>query len=212
MAALTLNFSDTLNAAESFAAPVARVLAFDDSVAFAEVLIKGYGLNVSETLRVYEEFRRGSHGVVSDMILMNTELSPAIFADLVDSGHAPGYENYRDFVQGNYDYESAAFRIIIDSVTSDRAALISLKASADVPDITDGGEATITNAATGFNIVFDRDFNVAPSSVNVTLKGGESVSLVPEYSSVTKTGMNVKLRDNTNALQTGTVSWGVKGH
>ena len=212
MASLSLNVSETLNTAESLAVPVARVLAIAEAFSTSEALTQGYGLNIAESCQVFEEFRRGANGVISDMILSTTPLTAAIFANALDSGHAPGFEDFRDFVQGNYDYSTAAFRVILESITSDRASLSALKASADVPDITDGGEITITTAITGADVLFSRTFNTAPDYVNLTVKGGAIITLAPEYGSVTKTGMNVKLYDSTHTPQTGTISWAVKGH
>lgn len=206
-----LFFGESMSTAESFARVVSYHLALSGGWSTAEAVAKSYSLKRAETLEFFAEFRRRANGIISDMILMNTALTPATFENAVDSGHPPGFENFRDFLQGNYDYTDALFRVIMESTTTDRAALSSLSVTVDTPDILDGGEAIITNASTGVDIVFNRLFHVAPVDINLTLKGGSSTGLSPQYSSVTTTGLNAKLYDSTGTLQTGTVSWSIRG-
>jgi hypothetical protein len=108
------------------------------------------------------------------MIVASTEITEQDFMDILESGHPPGYTNFRDFIQGDYTYQRALFRAILTSSNADRGYIDVLRVTVDVPDVFDRGTAQVSNAANGMTVYFSRQFRVAPE-VTLTFKGGTTL-------------------------------------
>ena len=78
----------------------------------------------------------------------------------------------------------------------------SLEYYADLPDIDENQEATISDGASGVAITFEKTFHKTPS-VNVTIASGGGVYHV--ISSLSTTGATIKLYDQAGAPQTGDI-------
>lgn len=177
-----------------------------------ESLAKAIKLSKSEAVQVLEEYRRHANAVISDMSILQDELDLFSFANVVDSGHAPGFADFKDFIPGDYTYDKAIFRVILESTNTDRARLRTLNVSVDVPDVTDRGTATITISADGIRINFNRSFHIAPE-VTLTLRGGEVVAIPTLVGQVDASGFTAVLinpKDNTRVA--GTFTWSAAGY
>ena len=207
---ITKNVLRDLTLGEAFSRTVDFNRQFDESLSFLENIAKNFDLNKAEAFALYEMYRRRANGVISDMIVDENVLTDSDFADYMDVGHAPGYSDFRDFIQGDYTYEKAIIRAILETQSTDRGFLTDLKHTADVPDVVDRGEGTITTASTGVTINFARDFSVTPE-ITVTHIGGSGVA-IPRITTSSTTSFTVVLEDTSGSKTTGTISWIAQGY
>jgi hypothetical protein len=111
------------------------------------------------------------------------------------------------FINGDWTYDKAIFRIKIDALASDRVELNALDLIVDVPDLGQKGEVVVDagHAAAGLAVVFPQSFHVVPN-IQLTLKGGTTPG-TPIYLSPTVNGFTLKILDSTNTGIAGTVAW-----
>ena len=178
-------------------------------------LFRRYGVEEAlfwqETNRLAEQYRRRANGVISDMIVASGEITEDDFAAIVQSGHPPGYTDFRDFIQGDYTYRRALFRAILNSRNSDRGFIDALRVTVDVPDIFDRGTAQITDAAVGVAITFTRSFRVPPE-VTMTHKGGTVVAIARLVGSITTVGFTAVLENTSGTRVAGSFTWIAQGY
>ena len=205
----------SISEAVSFAEALGRTVAFRRSInegfAIGEALKRAHTLKLSEAFGLAEQYRRRANGVISDMIVASTEITEQDFMDILESGHPPGYTNFRDFIQGDYTYQRALFRAILTSSNADRGYIDGLRVTVDVPDVFDRGTAQVVIAANGVTVVFTRQFRVAPE-VTLTFKGGTTIAFPRILGSVTTTGFTAILENTSGTRVTGAISWVAQGY
>ena len=205
----------SISEAVSFAEALGRTVAYRRSInegfAIGEALKRAQTLKLSEAFGLAEQYRRRANGVISDMIVASTEITEQDFMDILESGHPPGYTNFRNFIQGDYTYQRALFRAILTSSNADRGYIDGLRVTVDVPDVFDRGTAQVITAANGVTVVFTRQFRVAPE-VTLTFKGGTTVSVPRILGSVTTTGFTAVLENTSGTRVTGAISWVAQGY
>lgn len=208
---VTKGVKETLAVQELFGRTVAFQKWLTDGFSVSDALKKASMLKKAEAISVFEEFPRNSGAVLSDMIIQTDELTLEKFKEMVDYGHAPGYKPFRDFIPGDYEYQKALFRAVLESNNADRAKITALRIDVDVPDVIDRGSATITDAANGIRVNFNRDFYVVPEVTIITKSStafARPVFLVdPDIS-----GFTVALKDGANNFVTGTITWAAHGY
>ena len=205
----------SISEAVSFAEALGRTVAFRRSInegfAIGEALKRAQTLKLSEAFGLAEQYRRRANGVISDMIVASTEITEQDFMDILESGHPPGYTNFRDFIQGDYTYQRALFRAILTSSNADRGYIDGLRVTVDVPDVFDRGTAQVVIAANGVTVVFTRQFRVAPE-VTLTFKGGTTIAFPRILGSVSITGFTAVLENTSGTRVTGAISWVAQGY
>jgi hypothetical protein len=203
--------SETFVFAEVFGRTVAYRKAISEGFAIGEALRRAQTLKLAEALNLAEQYRRRANGVISDMIVASTEITEQDFMDILESGHPPGYTNFRDFIQGDYTYQRALFRAILTSSNADRGYIDGLRVTVDVPDVFDRGTAQVSNAANGVTVVFARQFRVSPE-VTLTFKGGTTVAVPRILGAVSTTGFTSVLENTSGTRVTGAISWVAQGY
>lgn len=203
--------SESFAFAEALGRTVAYRLAISEGFAIAEALRRAQTLKLSEALNLAEQYRRRANGVISDMIVANTEITEQDFMDILESGHPPGYTNFRDFIQGDYTYQRALFRAILTSSNADRGYIDGLRVTVDVPDVFDRGTAQVVTAASGVVVLFARQFRVAPE-VTLTFKGGTTIAVPRILGTVSITGFTAVLENTSGTRVTGAISWVAQGY
>ena len=226
---LVLRKYETLALAETYTDLIAFILRVSESLSFSEkpskgmtkpqaenfrlsdALVKSQVKQISEAFSLAEQYRRRANGVISDMIVANTEITEQDFMDILESGHPPGYTNFRDFIQGDYTYQRALFRVILTSSNADRGYIDGLRVTVDVPDVFDRGTAQVVTASSGVTVIFVRTFRVSPE-VTLTFKGGTTVAIPRILGSVTTAGFTAVLENTSGARVTGAISWVAQGY
>ena len=182
----------------------------NEGLGITDALRRSLKIKSVEALSLAEQYRRHANGVVSDMIVSTTLITDEDFASIVQSGHPPGYTNFRDFIQGDYTYQRALFRAILKSNNADRGYIDALRLTIDVPDIFDRGVADITNSSAGITVQFSRSFRFTPQ-VTMTHKGGTTTAIPRILGTPTTSGFTAVLEDKTGARVTGSFSWLAQG-
>ena len=209
-----LNKSETIGVAETFLNSVGYIRNFAETIAVAEAVAKNFGLKKSEAFAVVDAWRRQGDMVISDMLLMNAgNVTMEDFIDFLTYGNVPGYEKWRDFIPGDYEYREAMFRVVLESKNADRGLLTNLQATIDVPDLIDRGSATVIDAGVGAYVTYNRTFHIVPE-ITLAARGGVGNPIAPEFNGTpTKTGFGVRLRDTiTGQFVTGSFTWAAHGY
>ena len=205
------SISEAVSFAEALGRTVAYRRSMNEGFAIGEALKRAQTLKLSEAFGLAEQYRRRANGVISDMIVASTEITEQDFMDILESGHPPGYTNFRDFIQGDYTYQRALFRAILTSSNADRGYIDGLRVTVDVPDVFDRGTAQVVTAANGVTVVFTRQFRVAPE-VTLTFKGGTTIAVPRVLGSVSITGFTAVLENTSGTRVTGAISWAAQGY
>ena len=203
--------SEAFSLAEALGRTVAYRRAISEGFAIGEAIRRAQTLKLSEAFGLAEQYRRRANGVISDMIVASTEITEQDFMDILESGHPPGYTNFRDFIQGDYTYQRALFRAILTSSNADRGYIDGLRVTVDVPDVFDRGTAQVVTAASGVAVVFARQFRVAPE-VTLTFKGGTTIAVPRILGTVSITGFTAVLENTSGTRVTGAISWVAQGY
>ncbi|MDP1656813.1 MAG: hypothetical protein Q8K71_15540 [Polaromonas sp.] len=203
--------SEAFSLAEALGRTVAYRRAINEGFAIGEAIRRAQTLKLSEAFSLAEQYRRRANGVISDMIVANTEITEQDFMDILESGHPPGYTNFRDFIQGDYTYQRALFRAILTSSNADRGYIDGLRVTVDVPDVFDRGTAQVVTASSGVTVIFVRTFRVSPE-VTLTFKGGTTVAIPRILGTVTTAGFTAVLENTSGARVTGAISWIAQGY
>lgn len=205
------SISEAFLFAEAFGRTVAYRKSINEGFSIGEALKRAQTLKLSEAFSLAEQYRRRANGVISDMIVSATEITEQDFIDILESGHPPGYTNFRDFIQGDYTYQRALFRAILTSNNADRGYIDGLRVTVDVPDVFDRGTTQVTTAANGVTVSFSRLFRVAPE-VTLTFKGGTTIAVPRILGAATTTGFTAVLENTSGTRVTGAISWVAQGY
>lgn len=168
----------------------------------------GVNESVSKHLRSYSKSQVSVHGeilensraVISDIIISDTEIDVDIPA---------GYEPWQPFVSGDYTYKDALLKCRVSAMnTEGRTLLSSYKVFVDLPDIQDHAVTKVEAEKTW--IPFELEFYQIPE-VTITMTGSTGKVIIPNILEVTLKGFYVELRDTSNVLCAGTISWQALG-
>lgn len=209
---LYLNVSESVNTAESFAKGITKLI--NESWTTADGLTKTYTLQPVESINTVDAYVRKPNAVFSNMLITVGDLQQSAFDDLVDNGKVIGYDRFRNFIPGNYTYQTALFRVILESVNSYRTRIDSLSLTVDLPDINDAGTVTIpaSAATTGVVVTFNRTFTIIPQ-ITLTLKGGTVIGIPQISGTPTSTKFTaIIISPSTGAGIAGVLTWAAHGY
>ena len=152
--------------------------------------------------------------VFSDLVIFNAPMTQDKFVQELSFGGPAGFEDWRQFIAGNYQFQRAALRYIVQSTTADRPRITAMIFAVDVPDINDRGTATIA-AGPGYTFVpFNRVFTSTNSlEIAAILKGGTVNASIQreDPGGLTTSGFNVRLQAPDGSFPAGTISWTASG-
>ena len=190
-------------------------IAISEGFSVAEAISKAASISPQEIFQIVEQYVRRANAVFSDLKIKNFELTDDAFEEILLFDGPVGYENFKPFIAGDYQFQKAAFRYILRSNTSDRPRVTALTVNADVPDIYDRGTASISAGSTYTFVPFNRTFTSTTGlEVTVTLKGG-TVFAIPRIQSGTTTvsGFYCRLEESDGVtFPAGTISWTAQGY
>jgi len=178
---------------------------------FGDAMAKALAISLPEALAIADQYRRRANGVISDIVISRLEITEQDFRDILDAGHPPGYSNFRDFISGDYTYQRALFRAILETDNADRGYINGLRVTVDVPDVFDRGTAQITDASNGVYVPFSRAFHISPE-VTLTHKGGTVVATPRIVGSITKSGFTAVLENSAGTRVAGSFTWVAQGY
>ena len=190
---------------------------FEEAVALADEGSKTYRKLELRDLSIAEQLVVPAWMVIGDMIVSEVakdrEYTYENFLASLDVGTMPGWTPWRNFIPGDYEYSKAMFRVVMDSISADRALIEECVAAVDVPDVLDRGTARITDAAAGVYVEFEREYHVIPE-MTLTARGGAGNPAAAELmGSPSLIGFTARMRDTvTGEYVTGTFTWASIGY
>jgi hypothetical protein len=136
-----------------------------------------------------------ARGILGDVEMRSDLLTEERFRALAEERYPVGYEPWRNFVAGDYDYLDCFVWLRARVLERSQEIVVSRAIMrVDAEDIIERGNASV--AAPSSTINFTRAFNVAPE-VTAVQKGG-AILAIPRVLSVTKTSFTVALYDVSN--------------
>lgn len=171
-----------------------------EQVVFSDSVSKHLESHSKSQVSVHDEILENSRAVISDIIISDNEIDVDIPA---------GYEPWQPFVSGDYTYKDALLKCRVSAMnTEGRTLLSSYKVFVDLPDIQDHAVTKVEAEKTW--IPFELDFYQVPE-VTITMTGSTGKVIIPNILEVNLKGFYVELRDTSNVLCAGTISWQALG-
>ena len=171
-----------------------------ERVIFSDSVSKHLVSHSRSQVSVHDEILENSRAVISDIIISDNEIDVDVPA---------GYEPWQPFVSGDYTYKDALLKCRVSAMnTEGRTLLSSYKVFVDLPDIQDHAVTKVEAEKTW--IPFELEFYQIPE-VTITMTGSTGKVIIPNILEVTLKGFYVELRDTSNVLCAGTISWQALG-
>jgi hypothetical protein len=145
--------------------------------------------------------------IISDITISQAPLTDDAFNTLLTSDSPTGYTAFQPFVQGDYEYQTALFRISMNSTSGDRGVINKLSVVVDVPDMFDSGD-NIINGGTPTRITFARPFHVPPRVTLTVQSASDACTAKLVAGSVTRQYFDCYLeRSSDQAMIDGALTW-----
>lgn len=150
------------------------------------------------------------NAVVSDVSVSTRGGLPLVseLRSMADSSAPPGYEGFRPFTPGYYDFQKALIKHIVRSKVS-TPVLSGIVYTADMPDVLDKGRASV-EAGQLKQVTFAKKYVAPPEIGHTTLAMSEyavvNITEIDEY------GFIFCLLNAANAKVAGTISWTSTGY
>lgn len=185
---------------------------FAENAAVSDEVIKAMELLKKDNAALYDAFLQACGGVISNIAITEGDMSLDEFNEATQT--APGYTPFMDFKVGEYEYQDALVRIVINAIAAQTKPSVSnVIMHVDIPDTQDRGTANITDTVAPTRINFNKQFYIVPE-VNVNLRGGNTGDgvVTPYITSMDKTGFEVQLVNDAGQLVTGLITWQATGY
>lgn len=185
---------------------------FAENAAVSDEVTKVMELLKQDNAALYDAFLEACGGVISNIAIAEGDISLNEFNEATQT--APGYTPFMDFKVGEYEYQDALVRIVINAIAAQTKPSVSnVIMHVDIPDTQDRGTANITDTSAPTRINFTKLFYIVPE-VNVNLRGGNTGDgvVTPYITSMDKTGFEVQLVNDNGQLVTGLITWQATGY
>lgn len=185
---------------------------FAENTAVSDEAIKLMELLKQDNAALFDAFLEACGGVISNIAIAEGDMSLNEFNEATQT--APGYTPFMDFKVGEYEYQDALVRIVINAIAArTKPSVSNVIMHVDIPDTQDRGTANITNTTAPTRINFTKLFYIVPE-VNVNLRGGNTGDgvVTPYITSMDKTGFEVQLVNDNGQLVTGLITWQATGY
>lgn len=185
---------------------------FPENAVVTDEVIKTIELLKKDNAALYDAFLEACGGVISNIAITEGDMSLDEFNEATQT--APGYTPFMDFKVGEYEYQDALVRIVINAIAAQTKPSVSnVIMHVDIPDTQDRGTANITDTAAPTRINFTKQFYIVPE-VNVNLRGGNTGDgvVTPYITSMDNTGFEVQLINDAGQLVTGLITWQATGY
>lgn len=149
-------------------------------------------------------------GVFSDLKVMTGSSMPSLSAlrNMFESSAPPGYDGFRPFIPGYYDFQNALFRHVVRS-KSGTPILSGVKYAVDMPDVVDRGKATVA-AGQLKQVYFNKQYTVEPEIGHTAIQMTEYCVVNIEFKD--EAGFVFSLINAAGNKVAGTISWTSTGY
>lgn len=212
----SIDFVEAGTVGEAFTRAWTAIRSFSESTSVGETVAKHVSKEVIEALTVIEILLRKSNAVLSDLLITVGDMTPTEFLDALRNSSAPAFDDFRRFLDGDYQYQDAIFREVLRTSSADLPRITTLVTRVDVPDVFDRGRADVPAANTF--IPFNRSFT-STQELEVNFRFTDAADDARgRITSITKDGFYFECRDNSNlvfalsTLLTSGISWFAHGY
>ncbi|KJZ17421.1 hypothetical protein TW86_03985 [Halomonas sp. S2151] len=149
-------------------------------------------------------------GVISDLKVMTGSALPSSNAlqNMFESSAPPGYDGFRPYIPGYYDFQKAIFRHAVRAKTG-TPILSGLEFTADMPDVVDRGQASV-EAGQLKQVYFGKRFTVPPEIGHTVIAANEYCTV--RLNEINETGFIFHMVNAANEKVAGTISWSATGY
>jgi hypothetical protein len=203
-----VSLAESLSVIDVWGRVVAFQRALSEGLSVQEATGRAASLPFAETFALADEYRKNANAVVSDMLIAQGDITPEQFAALLEGARPPGFGEFQPFINGDYEYKRALMKVAMTATGAERAAVRQCALEVDVPDVFDGGTASVVSGGT--EVLFNREFH-EPPEVAIVWKGGTSIA-IPRLLEITKQSFIVELVTPEGVGVSGTVSWSANGY
>lgn len=215
--AFLLCYSEQLNLEELTKTYRPIIRKFFETIGFLESPQKNIDTNKKESFGVRDAIIRASNGVLSDIVITDSDMSFEEFKNAIDA--PPLYSTFIDFKVGEYEYEQAIVKLKLSTTAQESLpSIVGCVMHVDIPDTDDRGTVEITDTTQPTKVHFNRHY-YNPPEVNVNLKNGNTADGIIVPNIVSTEGKDnegryfeVELLDSSSNRTTGTISWVSKGY
>ncbi|MDR1701879.1 MAG: hypothetical protein LBR56_03800 [Sporomusaceae bacterium] len=181
---------------------------FAETVTVVEKIAKTIGVTKLETLNIIESYLRNANNILSDLVFFKGDMT---LDDFLKQTSSPiGYEPFKDMQVGEYEYQNALIRLIVEAgVLSVRPQITEWELNVDIPDTIDRGQAVIP--ASIHTVLFNKHYYEVPE-VQISLKGASVFGATPSITAIHKDGFEVAIKDGSGNLISGIISWTATGY
>lgn len=188
-----------------------------ENVSVDELCNKEYGLNKQEAVCVFDALIRACESVLSNISLNDGELTLAEF--LASTKTPPGYDEFAEYKVGDYEYQQALVRLILQACSAQSEPLLSgVNVHVDIDDVDDRGVVVVEDTSAAVKVYYNKHYYTAPE-VNITVKGGNTSTGVVMPTILATDGIDgtgrffiAELRDISGNRCVGTFAWVSKGY
>lgn len=206
---------DSISTNESFNRGINYIRDFSDFIKAGDSLTREIGKNPIEDILIWDAYIHASNAYIEALRMVDEAQDEKWFQSMLES--MPYYEEFTDFYVGDYEYEKACIRLVLQTETTDsKPTLYDVAANVDIDDTDDRGTANITDTTMPTKIYFNKHYYNAPE-VQVTVNSGVGNETVTPYIVNTdgidgsKRYFEVELRNDSNERVKGAISWISKG-
>lgn len=171
----------------------------NESLSITDSRYYSIGKHLADRFQIDDILMKNCNAVISDIIISDNKIVSDVPA---------GYGEWLPFVSGDYTYEEALIKCVLTLLSTDYSALLTdYKVFVDLPDLQD--HAVTSVPAEKYYIPFSLGFYRVPE-VTITTIGSSEVA-IPHIVEVTVKGFYVELRNLSNELTAGRISWQALG-
>lgn len=206
---------DKVSTNESFNRSVDYNRDFSDFIKAGDKLTRKIGKNPMEDILIWDAYIRASNSYIEVLRMVDKAEDEKWFDSMVES--MPKYEEFSDFLVGDYEYEKACIRLVLSSSLTDSAPTIyDVAANIDIDDTDDRGTVKITDTTAATKVYYNKHYYNAPE-VQVSVNSGMGNLTVTPYILRTdgidgnKRYFEVELRNDDGERVAGYISWVSKG-
>lgn len=209
--------NDEVEIADSWRRTVNLLRKFDEGAGIDDVLVKKFVGRYGEQLAVFDDYVRACGAVLSNITVQDGELTVAEF--LASTKTPPGYDEFTEYKVGDYEYQQALVRLILQACAAQSEPLLSgVNVHVDIDDVDDRGVVVVEDTSAAVKVYYNKHYYTAPE-VNITVKGGNTSTGVVMPTILATDGIDgtgrffiAELRDISGNRCVGTFAWVSKGY
>lgn len=197
------NIQESVTIVDNMSRVVDFIRVLEETISVSDQISKDVAITKMEYVGIVDDMLRAANVVISDILVDAADMTLEEFNAL---SVPVGYEQFRLFANGDYDYQRALIRIIVEAtVGQNRPLLEAWKLAIDVDDINDRGSVT-TLVSGPVRVLFNKEYHEAPE-VNITIKSCADINAKYSISNIDIDGFDIALIDSNGQYIDGIISW-----